>query len=199
MIARATQDDVEVRARPSTDAPLLTGEEFPDMNRVEIRLAADERVSVTLGPLVSEGISWYQVSAIDGGPTAFGYGWVSAEFLASDGGAPDAFPQIATAYAVGSGGEISVEVPLRGTPITVDVAAAPLEDQESCGIAVTLVRTDGEEVNVTSQTVTQPDAFQLGATIEGGVPGLFQDEPGTVTLQIDTDCSWTASLTQPPA
>ena len=41
MIARATEDGVDVYARPSTDAPPLTGEQFPDMNRVDIILAAD--------------------------------------------------------------------------------------------------------------------------------------------------------------
>ncbi len=199
MIARSTVDSVDVHALPSTDAPLLTGEQFPDMNRVEISLAADERVYVTLGPLVSEGTSWYQVSAVDGGPTAFGGGWVSAEFLAREGDPQAGGPQIVTAHGQSSGGEISVDVPM-GTPITVDVAMAPMEDEESCDIDVTLIRTDGRGVTVATQTVTEPDAFQLAASIDfGGVPSLFQDEAGTVTLEVETDCSWTASLTQPPA
>jgi hypothetical protein len=200
MIARATEDGVDVHARPSADAPLLTGEQFPDMNRVEIILAADELVSVTLGPLVSEGTSWYQVASVDGGPTAFAFGWVSAEFLARDSDAPDSGPQVATAHGQGSAGEISMDVPLMGTPITVDVAMSPTEDQESCELDVTLIRTDGLGVNVATQTVTEPDAFQFGASIEGGgMQGLFQEEAGTVTLQVETDCSWAASLSQPPA
>jgi hypothetical protein len=199
MIARPTEDDVGVHARPSTTAPLLIGELFPDMNRVEISLSTDERVYGTLGPLVSEGTSWYQVSAVDGGPTAFGGGWVSAEFLAREGYPRAGGPQIVTTHGQGGGGQISVEVPM-GTPITVQVAMAPMEDEESCDIDVTLIRTDGLGVNLATQTVTEPDAFQLAASIDfGGVPSLFQEEAGTVTLEVETDCSWTASLTQPPA
>ena len=199
MIARATEDGVDVHARPSTDAPPLTGEQFPDMNRVDIILAADERVSVTLGPLVAEGVSWYQVASVDGGPTAFAFGWVSAEFLAREAGAPEGSPQVVTNHAVGSAGEITMDVP-AGTPVTVDVASAPTDDQESCELDVTLIRTDGLGVNVATQTVTEPDAFQFGPSIDyGGLQSLFQEEAGTVTLQVETDCSWAASLMQPPA
>ena len=200
MIARATEDGIDVHARPSADAPLLTGEQFPDMNRVEIILAADELVSVTLGPLVSDGTSWYQVASVDGGSTAFAFGWVSGELLAREGDSPPSGPQIATDYGLGSGGEISMDVPLVGTPITVDVASAPAGDQETCELDVTFIRTDGLGVNVATQTVTEPDAFQFGASIEGGgMQGLFQEEAGTVTLQVETDCTWAASLSQPPA
>ena len=196
MIARSTADDVAVYAIPSTDGPLLVGEQFPDMNRIEISLSAGEGVYVALGPLVSDGTSWYQVSSVDGGPTAFGFGWVSAEFLVREADSPQHFPRVATNHGQGSGGEISVGV-LVGTPVTVDVGAAPTEDQESCDLDVTLVRSDGQVVNVATQTVSEPDAFQLGASIEGNTPGLFQDEAGTVTLKVETDCSWTAALTQP--
>ncbi|MGH2418688.1 MAG: hypothetical protein ACRDFY_10180 [Candidatus Limnocylindria bacterium] len=198
MIARSASDGVDVYARPSTDAPLLTGEQFPDMNRVEISLAADELVAVALGPLFSDGTSWYQVSSVDGGPTAFAFGWVSAEFLVRETDAPDGGPEVATAHGLNTGGEISMDVPLVGTPITVDVAMSPTEDQESCELDVTFIRTDGQGVNVATQTVTEPDAFQFAASIEGGgMQGLFQEEAGTVTLQVETDCSWAASLTQP--
>ena len=199
MIARATEDGVDVHARPSSDAPLLIGEQFPDMSRVEIRLAADERVSVTLGPLVSEGISWYQVSSVDGGTTAFAFGWVSADVLAREGDPTAGGPQVVTSDAQGTSGEISMDVPM-GTPVTVDVAMAPVAPAGSCELDVTLMRTDGTAVNVATQTVTEPDAFQFGPSIDyGGLQSLFQEEAGTVTLQVETDCSWTASLTQPPA
>ena len=197
MIGRATEDGVEVHSLPSADSPLLTGERFPDMERVEIVLAADELVAVALGPLFSDGTSWYQVSSVDGGPTAFAFGWVSAEYLSRETDAPDAGPQVATAHGLGSGGEISADVQM-GTPITVDVATAPTEDQESCELDVTLIRTDGLGVNVATQTVTEPDAFQFGASIDyGGLQSLFQEEAGTVTLQVETDCSWAASLSYP--
>lgn len=198
MIGRSTEDGVDVYARPSLDAPLLIGQEFPDMNDVEISLEADELVLVSLGPLVSDGTSWYQVHAVDGGRTSFGFGWVPAESLAREGEVPDGGPQVFTTHGQGNNGEISMDVPM-GTPVTVDVAYAPMAGEDSCDLDVTVIRTDGLGVNVATQTVTEPDAFQFAASIEGGgMQGLFQEEAGTVTLQVETDCSYAASLTQPP-
>ena len=199
MIARSTADGVDVHAKPSADAPLLVGEQFPDMNRVEIRLEADELVAVSLGPVLSGGTSWYQVAAVEGGERAFAFGWVSAEFLVRESDPPEPAPQVVTVHGLGSGASIDMTVPLMGTPITVDVAAAPMPDQETCDLQVTLIRTDGRAVNVATQTVTEPDAFRFAASIDyGGVQSLFQEEAGTVTLEVDTDCSYAASLTQPP-
>lgn len=199
MIGRSTDDGVDVYARPSFDAPLLIGQEFPDMNDVEISLEADELVTVALGPLVSEGTSWYQVQAVDGGRTSFAFGWVPAESLARESDVPEFWPQILTTHGQGSDGEISMDVPM-GTPISVDVASAPMAGDDSCDLDVTLIRTDGSGVNVATQTVTEPEAFQFAASIDyGGLQSLFQEEAGTVTLQVETDCSFAASLMQPPA
>ena len=199
MIARSTADDVDVHTVPSADSPLLIGEAFPDMDRIEVRLAADELVAVSLGPVFFEETSWYQVSAVDGGDKAFAYGWVSAEFLARDSDTPDGWPQVVTIHGLGTGTDVSAPV-LAGTPVTVDFAAAPMPASDSCELDVTLIRTDGLGVNVATQTVTDPVAFQFGASIEGGgMQGLFQEEAGDVTLQVETDCSCAASLTQPPS
>lgn len=199
MIARSNADGVDVHTKPSADAPLLMGEQFPDMNRVEIRLEADELVAVSLGPVLSGGTSWYQVAAVDGGERAFAFGWVPAESLVRESDPPQPAPQVVTVHGLGSGADIDMTVPM-GTPITVDVAAAPMPDQETCDIDVTLIRTDGLGVNVATQTVTEPDAFQIGASIDyGGLQSLFQEEAGTVTLEVETDCSYAASLTQPPS
>ena len=198
MIGRSTEDGVDVYARPSLDAPPLIGQQFPDMNDVEISLAADEPVWVNLGPLVSDGTSWYRVEAVDGGRTAFAFGWVPAESLARESDAPEGRPQIVTTHGQGSDGEISMDVPM-GTPVTVDVGYAPMAADDSCDLDVTLIRTDGLGVNVATQTVTEADSFQFGASIDyGGLQSLFQEEAGTVTLQVETDCSFAASLTQPP-
>ena len=198
MIARSTADDVEVHTLPDADSPLLIGEAFPDMDRVEILLAADELVTVSLGPVFFDGTSWYQVSAVDGGDSAFAYGWVSAEFLARESDWADGSPQVVTVHGLGTGTDVSAPV-LAGTPVTVDFAAAPMPDNDSCELDVTVIRTDGLGVNVATQTVTEPVAFQFGATIEGGgMRGLFQDEAGDVTLQVESDCSYAASLSQPP-
>ena len=199
MIARATADGVEVHTVPGADAPPLIGEAFPDMDRVEVVLATDELVAVSLGPVFFEGTSWYQVSAVDGGDKAFAYGWVPAESIARESDPPDGSPQIETIHGLGTGDEVSAPV-LRGTPITIDFAAAPMPDTESCDIDVTLIRSDGSGVNVATQTVTEPVAFQFGASIEGGgMEGLFQEEAGDVTLQVETDCTFAASLLQPPS
>jgi hypothetical protein len=199
MIARSTADDVEVHTVPGADAPLLIGEAFPDMNRVEVLLAADELVAVSLGPVYFEGTSWYQVSAVDGGDKAFAYGWVPAESIVRESDAPDGSPQVVTIDGLGSGAEVSAPV-LAGTPVTVDFAAAPMPGSDSCELDVTVIRTDGLGVNVATQTVTEPVAFQFGASIEGGgMQGLFQEEAGDVTLQVETDCSYAASLLQPPS
>ena len=199
MIARSTEDDVDVHTMPDADSPLLMAEAFPDMDRVEVRLAADELVHVSLGPVYFDGASWYQVSAVDGGDKAFAFGWVSAEFLVRDGDVPDPAPQVVTIHGIGSGDDVSADVPM-GTPLGVEVGAAPMPDGDSCELDVTVIRTDGLGVNVATQTVTEPVAFQFGASIEGGgMQGLFQEEAGTVTLQVETDCSYAASLTQPPA
>ena len=198
MIGRSTADGVEVHTLPGADSPLLIGEAFPDMNRVEVRLAADELVAVSLGPVYFEGTSWYQVSAVDGGDKAFAYGWVPAESIVRESDAPDGSPQVVTIDGLGSGAEVSAPVP-AGTPVTVDFAAAPMPDNDSCELDVTLIRTDGLGVNVATQTVTEPVAFQFGASIDyGGLQSLFQEEAGDVTLQVETDCSYAASLTQPP-
>jgi hypothetical protein len=197
MIARSTADGVEVHAVPGADAPLLIGEAFPDMNRVEVLLAADELVAVSLGPVYFEGTSWYQVSAVDGGDKAFAYGWVPAESIARESDAPEGGPQVVTIHGLGTGTDVSAPV-LAGTPVTVDFAAAPTPDSDSCELDVTVIRTDGLAVNVATQTITEPVAFQFAASIEGGgMQGLFQDEAGDVTLQVETDCSFAASLSQP--
>ena len=136
---------------------------------------------------------------MDGGDKAFAYGWVSAEFLARESDMPDGWPQVVTTHGLGTGSDVSAPV-LAGTPVTVDFAAAPMPASESCELDVTVIRTDGLGVNVATQTVTEPVAFQFGASIEGGgMQGLFQEEAGDVTLQVETDCSYAASLTQPPS
>lgn len=194
MIGRSTADGVEVHTLPGADSPLLIGEAFPDMNRVEIRLAADELVAVSLGPVFYDGMSWYQVSSVDGGNQAFAFGWVSAEFLDRESDVPVSSPQVVTIHGLGNGTAVSAPVP-RGTPLTVELGAAPMPDSDSCELDVILIRSDGLGVNVATESLAGPYAFQLSAN---ELPSLFQEEAGEVTLQVETDCSYAASLTQPP-
>jgi hypothetical protein len=194
MVARSTTDGVEVHTLPSADAPLLMGESFPDMNWIEIRLEADELVAVALGPVYVDGTSWYQVSATDGGARAYAYGWVPAEFLVREGDAPASGPQVVAVHGLGSGTAVNATVAL-GTPLTVAFAAAPMPDRDTCEIEVTLVRTDGLGVNVATESLSAPQAFQLSAN---ELSSLFMEEAGTATLQVKTNCSYAASLTYPP-
>jgi hypothetical protein len=194
MIARSIADGVEVHTLPSADAPLLMGEQFPDMNWIEIRLEADELVSVSLGPVYVDGTSWYQVSATDGGSRAYAYGWVSAEFLVRESDAPASGPQVVGVHGLGSGSAVNATVAM-GSPLTVDVAAAPMPESDGCEIEVTLIRTDGLAVNVATESLSGPQAFQLSAN---ELSSLFMEEAGTATLQVKTNCSYAASLTSPP-
>jgi hypothetical protein len=193
MVARATEG-VDVRSLPSADAPLLEGDRYSDMARVEIRLEADQLVQVTLGPVVADGTSWYEIRATDGGDFNFENGWVPGEVLAPEGPLPANYAQIVVIYGLGSGTAVNVDVPM-GTPTTVRFAAVPTADRDECEIDVTLVRTDGLGVNVATNTVTEAEAFQLAAD---QLSSLFMEEAGTATLQVRTDCNYSAALIQPP-
>lgn len=194
MIGRATADEVEVHALPGAEAPLLIGERFSDGSMVEIRLAADQLVKVSLGPVVVDGTSWYEIRATDGGDVYFEGGWVPGEVLAREGDLPASDPQVVVIYGLGSGTAVNVDV-LAGTPTTVRFAAAPMADRDECEIEVTLIRTDGLGVNVATETLTEARVAQLAAN---DLSSLFMEEEGTATLQVRTDCNYAAALLQPP-
>jgi hypothetical protein len=195
MVARSTEGDVDVRALPSADAPLLEGDRFSDMARVEIRLDADQLVEVTLGPVLVDGTSWYEIRATDGGEVYFEGGWVPGEILVREGDLPASDAQVVVIYGLGSGTAVNADIPYVGTPTTVRFAAAPMADRDECEIEVTLVRTDGLGVNIATNTVTEAEAFQLAAD---QLSSLFMEEAGTATLQVRTDCNYSAALVQPP-
>ena len=98
-------------------------------------------------------------------------------------------------HGLGSGTAASADVPLNGTPVTVGFAGTPMPDDDACELEVTLIRTDGTAVNVATESLTGPMAGELGAN---ELSSLFQEEPGQVTLQVRTDCSFAASITMPP-
>lgn len=195
MIGRVVADGVEVRTLPSADAPLLEGDRFSDSSRVEVVLAEGELVVVTLGPVVAGGESWYEIRARDGGDVYYEFGWVPGDALADEEDLPGGSPIVDVIHGEGSGASIDVEIPGPGTPLTVRFAAVPLDDGQSCEIDVLLLRTDELGVNVATQTVTEPIAFQLSAN---ELSSLFQEEAGTARLKVTTDCSFAANVTQPP-
>lgn len=195
MVARSTEADVDVHALPDAASPLATGERFSDLAHVEVRLEADQLVEVTLGPVVVDGTSWYEVRATDGGDMYFEGGWVPGEFLVREGDLPAGHAQVVVIYGLGSGTAVNVEIPLMGTPTVVRYAAAPMADRDECEIEVTLIRTDGLAVNIATDTLIEARVFQLAAD---ELSSLFMEEAGTATLQVRTDCNYAASLSQPP-
>lgn len=194
MIGRVVIDGVEVRTLPSADAPLLTGDRFSDGSRPEIVLAEGDLVVVTLGPVVADGESWYEIRAVDGGDVYFEFGWVPGDALEREGDLASGSPIVVGIDGQGQGASVDLEVP-AGTPLTVRFAAVPTDGAESCEIDVTLLRTDGLGVNVATDTPTEAMAFGLAAD---QLSSLFQEEAGTATLQVETDCSFAANVTQPP-
>ena len=194
MLARATEDAVDVRAVPAIDAPLLSGERYSDGERVpDIRLARDQVVVVGMGPVQVDGTSWYEVAATDGGDVYWEGGWVSAEFLADEGTDPTGMAPTVSMYGIGTGTAASADVAV-GTPVTVRFAATPVTDRDQCEIDVTLIRSDGAAVNVATDAVTEPEVVQMTPQ---EMSALWQEEAGQVTLQVKSDCSWAATLTTP--
>ncbi|MDQ3690741.1 MAG: hypothetical protein M3406_12060 [Chloroflexota bacterium] len=195
MAARTTTDSVEVRDAPSADAPLVSGERYSDPATVpNVELAAGEPVLSTLGPVFADGESWYQVTAAsDGGEWLnWGAGWVPARVLAREGQA-EGYAPIVSAHGVGSGTMVAGEVRI-GTPITLDYAATPVADRDACELTITIVGTDGATIYSVTESVTGAIVQQVTRDDE---PSLFQEEAGSVTLEVVTDCSYAATIFLP--
>ena len=192
MIGRVTEDGVEVRTEPRADAPLLTVEPLLDPTEPEIVLNAGDLVIAYLGPVFADGESWYEVGAADGSDVLFAFGWVTGDQIAREG-APEGQTEILVIHGQGSGDVAERDV-LPGTPVTVRFAAVPMPDADECEIDVTLVGTDDLGVDVATETVSDVTIVELGPT---QLSSLFQEEGGTVRLEVDTDCSFAATLIAP--
>jgi hypothetical protein len=194
MLARVTEDAVDVHTLPANDAPLVSAERLTDGSQVpDVRLALDQVVLATMGPVHVDGTSWYEVAATDGGDVYWEGGWVSGEFLVDEGTDPTGRAPTVAVYGIGSGTAASADVAV-GTPVTVRFASTPMADRDACDIDVTLIRTDGAAVNVATNAVSEPEVVQMTPQ---EMSGLWQDEAGQVTLQIKSDCSYAATLTTP--
>lgn len=194
MVGRATVDGVNVRTLPSLHAPLISGEAH-DLSKVpNIRLAKGDEVFVTLGPVFADGHSWYMVSQTDYGEVYFEGGWVAGEYLARVSDVPVYNPIVVDMHGIGAGTTGSAEVP-AGSPLTIDLAATPMPGVEACEIGVTLVRTDGAEVEIAAWSLTDARVLRMQGF---EYPDLFQAAAGTATLHVETtDCSFAASITMP--
>jgi hypothetical protein len=196
MLGRSTADGVDVHTLPSADAPLISGERYADGSTVpDIRLATEQEVVVSMGPLVLGEESWYEIRATDGGETYWEGGWVTGESLERAGDAPGFPPLFLSVHGVGSGTSANLEV-AGGTPITVRFAAAPLPDSHGCDIDVTLIGTDGVGVEIATEHLTEPKVGQMAGSMEEP-SSLFQEEAGEVTLEVQTDCSFAAMVLAP--
>jgi hypothetical protein len=194
MIGRVTTDGVSVRTHPSNDAPPLAGESTANPSpKPAVVLAADTLVEVTLGPIVAEGESWYEVSATDGADPTFAFGWMPGRHLERADDKPPDHPVVVTIH--GQGGEASATAEVgAGSPLAVAVAARPAERAQTCDLQIDVIGTTG----TTASVLTGPlDGILLHQVTSSEVANLFQADAGTVTLKAVTDCVFAASLTAP--
>jgi hypothetical protein len=192
-VARVTEDGVAVRTEPSADAPVMTAEDLTGSGSTpEVVLDTDAMVLVLLGPVVADGESWYEVQAADGSELYFAFGWIPGRLIEPEAEAPG-FTPIFAAHGQGEGAEVSTDVRV-GSMVTVRVAATPMTDGDTCDIDVTLVQVDGSELEIASEEVTDVTIFTAGPT---EMPELFQNAGGTVTLRVETECSFAATMIAP--
>ena len=194
MIGRSNADGVAVRALPDLDAPLVSGERTSDgAQAASVRLDEGDTILVTLGPVYADGHSWYRARSNEA-DVQWSDGWVSGEFLTQEDVVP-AYNVVASMYGVGVNGSETARVEAAAA-LSVSFAATPMPTADSCVVDVTLVRTDGTAVNVGTDTVTGPEVVDFAAE---EMPPLYQEEAGTVTLTVESDCSYAATVTPPQA
>jgi hypothetical protein len=188
MVGRVTADDVAVRELPDLDAPLVTGssttdeyEQFPNL-----RLDAGHEVIVQIGPVFADGLSWYYVYGDGAGPIAF-LGWIAGEFLARDGEHADS---LGVLDGFGNGGTVEADVP-AGSTIMVTHGVNVVDSDDTCHFAMDLVRGDGSVVILADGQVTGP---KFGRAAAPDAAELTQPVDGTMTLRVETDCSFAASM-----
>ena len=184
--ARVTGDGVAVRQLPGLDQPLVIGYDFVNGGGPEVRLDAGHVVGVIWGPVLVDGHTWYAVKPTDTGTVIFTEGWIAADFLIEDNDPELSYPTVLTGYGLGTGAAVSGDV-ADFSPLYVNVVAAPMPGEASCEAEVVLIGTDGEHVTVGASEVTEPMQF-FSSPLENDA--LFQADPGTVTLQVRSDCSW---------
>ena len=194
-IGRVTEE-IEVRAEPSLDAPIHTGEFFSvgaDPEVVEAILETGDEVVVSMGPLFNDGESWYEVASVDGDELVFAFGWIPGRYIESDGETDLGFV-VVDINGQGEGASDGVDS-IGGHPVTARFAAAPMPGADECDIDVTVINTDGSAANIATQTVD--DVVVGGDVTPFEIPSLFQNEAGEVTLEVETDCSFAAQMTMP--
>jgi hypothetical protein len=188
MVGRVTADGVAVRELPDLDAPLVTGTSTIDLDEQypNLRVGVGQIVVVTVGPLYADALSWYHVHA-ESGPVSFS-GWIAGEYLAREG--DYARPLGSTIAGYGAGGTLTIDV--RATaPIVVTLGINLVDGDDACHFSSDIVRGDGSVVPFSEGPVTGP---MFGRTAASDAADLVQTVDGTMTLRIETDCSFAASM-----
>lgn len=184
-IMRVTGNGVAVRVLPGVDQPLVEGYHHEGYTIDGVRLKANDTVGVRWGPVFADGHSWYNVSFGDTDGVTFSEGWMAADFLAAEG-TYEHYPIVVTADGLGSGQAVSGEV-REWAPLYVNVVAVPMPGDASCEAEVVLIGTDGVAITIGAAQVTGPTLIADSAAENDD---LYQEEAGTVTLQVRSDCSW---------
>ena len=183
--ARVATDGVPVRQRPGLDQPIVAGYDTAGADVPEVRLDAGQTVGVIWGPVLADGVTWYSVVPGDTGTLTFSEGWIAADDIVEED-LEVSNPAVLTSDGLGSGAAASGEVPASAA-LYVNVMAVPMPGDASCEAEVTLIGTDGEHVAIGASEVTEPTQF-FSSPLENNA--LLQDDAGSVTLQVRSDCSW---------
>ena len=192
MVGHVTANGVAVRSLPDLDAPVIHGEIVGGDGGIVafLRLDAGTKVAAFVGPVFADGLSWYQVTSAGNGPITFVEGWIAGEFLARDGDLSGHSTHLGTLNGVGTGGSIEAEVQAF-SPIMVSFGVNVVEGDDACDFGVDVVMADGRIVPISVGEISEA---RVGRASAPYVEALYQQEAGTVTLTVVTDCSYALSM-----
>ena len=192
MIGHVTADGVAVRSLPDLDAPVIHGEIVGGDGGIVafLRVDAGTKVAAFVGPVFADGLSWYQVTSSGNGPISFVEGWIAGEYLARDGDLSGYSTHLGTLDGVATGGSIEAEV-RAFSPIMVAFGVNVVDGDDACDFNVDVVMADGRNVMISSGEIS--DA-RVGRVAAPHIMDLYQEEAGTVTLNVVTDCSFALTM-----
>ncbi|HEX2141191.1 MAG TPA: SH3 domain-containing protein, partial [Candidatus Limnocylindria bacterium] len=176
---------LRVRSRPGTAQRVIT------------TMGVDHDLLVGMGPVIVEGLGWYQVRDADADEPAFREGWVAAgfepdPFLIGTAFAVEFNPYLA-GYAHDADGEFG-PVLLPGADVTLRWIASPPTDL-GCSFAVDLRPGGGQPVPAIRSTVGAfPAPGEVFSDYFAGHPELIGPE---VFVIVTSDCSWALTFVRP--
>lgn len=132
-IVHTTEDGVNMRSEPSTDADIVN------------QLNADIELEVVEGPQDANGETWYQVRLTDGSEGDWSIGWVAKNFLVNQSETPTP----AATKASGTPGAS----PVAGTPVASPAATTFKNDD--------IVKVTEDRVRVRTEASTDADAIDV--------------------------------------